>query len=190
MRWAVLYARSRSVPASFAALVVTTAVIWFLARDHWSMIPVSLALTAAVAVMATGLSGQDADLDRTAAIRWIPRRGLHLLLIGGLGFGAVLLPRLWEAEQVPVEILTRNAGGLLGLAGISAVLFGGAFGWALPLFVFVVSFVVWATTSGTDTAHLAITWLLQPAGVPAATWTAVVLGVVGLGTYAVFGNRR
>ncbi|MFD6067511.1 hypothetical protein, partial [Amycolatopsis lurida] len=190
MRWAVLYARSRSLPASFAALVVTVAVIWFLARDSWSGRAVSLALTAAVAVLATGLSGQDADLDRTAAIRWIPRRGLHLLLIGALGAGAVLLPRLWEPEQVPLEIITRNATGLLGLAGIAAVLFGGAFGWTLPLFVFVVSFVVWATTSGTDTAHLVITWIFQPTGVAAATWTAVALGVAGFGAYAVFGNPR
>ncbi|QXV61648.1 hypothetical protein CVV72_34740 [Amycolatopsis sp. TNS106] len=186
----MLYARSRSLPASFAALVVTVAVIWFLARDSWSGRAVSLALTAAVAVLATGLSGQDADLDRTAAIRWIPRRGLHLLLIGALGAGAVLLPRLWEPEQVPLEIITRNATGLLGLAGIAAVLFGGAFGWTLPLFVFVVSFVVWATTSGTDTAHLVITWIFQPTGVAAATWTAVALGVAGFGAYAVFGNRR
>ncbi|OOC03761.1 hypothetical protein [Amycolatopsis azurea] len=190
MRWAVLYARSRALPASFVALAVSMAVIWFLARDRWSMIPVSLALLVAIAVTAIGLSGQDVDLDRTAAIRWVPRRGLHLLLIGGLGVGAVLLPRLWEADRVPVEIILRNAGGLLGLVGIAAVLFGGAFGWTLPLLVFVVSFVVWATTSGTDTVHLVITWLLQPADVAAATWTAAVLAVAGLGTYMVFGNRR
>ncbi|EME63812.1 hypothetical protein H074_04324 [Amycolatopsis decaplanina DSM 44594] len=186
----MLYARSRAMPASFAGLAASMAVIWFLARDRWSEIPVSLALLVAIAVTAIGLSGQDTDLDRTAAIRWVPRRVLHLLLIGGFGAGAALLPRLWEAERVPVEIIVRNAGGLLGLAGVSAVLFGGAFGWALPLFVFVVSFVVWATTSGTDFAHLVITWLFQPAGVAEATWTAVVLAVAGLGTYAVFGNRR
>ncbi|MFC3450935.1 hypothetical protein [Amycolatopsis speibonae] len=190
MRWAVLYARSRAMPASFAALVVSMAVIWFLARDRWSEIPVSLALLVAVAVTAIGLGGQDVDLDRTAAIRWAPRRGLHLLLIGGLAIGAVLLPRLWEVERVPMEIIVRNAGGLLGLVGIAAVLFGGAFGWTLPLLVFVVSFVVWATTSGTDTTHLVITWLLQPADVAEATWTAVVLAVAGFGTYMVFGNRR
>ncbi len=190
MRWTVLYARSRAMPASFAALAVSMAVFWFLARDHWSEIPVSLALLVAIAVTAIGLSGQDIDLDRTAAIRWAPRRILHLLLIGGLGIGAVLLPRLWEAERVPVEIIVRNAGGLLGLAGIAAVLFGGAFGWTLPLAMFAVAFVVWATTAGTESVHLMITWPFQPAGVAEATWTAVVLAVAGLGTYAVYGARR
>ncbi|WP_414939819.1 hypothetical protein [Amycolatopsis sp. cmx-11-51] len=190
MRWAVLYARSRAIPASLAALVVSMAALWFLARDRWSEIPVSLALTVAVAVMATGLSGQDTDLDRTAAIRWLPRRGLHLLLIGGLGIGAVLLPRLWEAERVPVEVIVRNAAGLLGLAGIAAVLFGGAFGWVLPLLALVVALVVKVASSDTDTVSLVVTWLFQPGDVAAATWTAVVLAVAGFGTYAVFGNRH
>ncbi|WP_082857568.1 hypothetical protein [Amycolatopsis regifaucium] len=183
----MLYARSRAVPASLAALVVSMAVLWSLARDSWSLTPVSLALTVAVAVPAIGLSGQDADLDRTAAIRWRPRRGLHLLLIGGLAFGAALLPRLWETERVPVEIIARNAGGLLGLVGIAAMLFGGAYGWTLPLLAFAVAFF---TPPGTDTGTLVATWLLQPADVAAATWTAVVLAVAGFGTYAVFGGRR
>ncbi|MFE5567198.1 hypothetical protein ACFQ68_19600 [Amycolatopsis japonica] len=190
MRWAVLYARSRAVPASLAGLAVSMAAIWFLARDRWSEIPVSLALLVAIAVTTVGLSGQDTDLDRTAAIRWAPRRVLHLLLIGGLGLGAALLPRLWEVERAPVEFIVRNAGGLLGLAGIAAVVFGGAFGWTLPMLGFAVSFVVWATTSSTESAHLVITWLFQPAGVAEATWTAVALAVAGLGSYAVFGNRR
>ncbi|WP_037317289.1 hypothetical protein [Amycolatopsis orientalis] len=191
MRWAVLYARSRALPASLAALVVTMAVIWFLAHDFWSEVPVSLALTAAIAVTATGLSGQDADLDRTAAIRWIPRRGLHLLLIGGLGVVAVLLPRWWETEQVPVEVVVRNAAGLLGLAGIAAVLFGGAFGWTLPLLGFMIAFAVLAGGSAdSDVVGRAAAWLFQPAGVTAATWTAAVFAVAGFGTYAVFGARR
>ncbi|MFJ8910969.1 hypothetical protein [Amycolatopsis sp. NPDC102389] len=186
----MLYARSRAMPASFAGLVVSMALIWFLARDHWSEIPVSLALLVAIAVTAIGLSGQDTDLDRTAAIRWAPRRVVHLLLIGGLAVGAALLPRLWEVDRVPVEIVVRNAGGLLGLAGISAVLFGGAFGWALPLLGFAVAVTVAVTTSGSESSHRVITWLFQPTGVAEGTWTAVVLTVAGLGIYAVFGNRR
>jgi hypothetical protein len=187
MRWAVLYARSRQVPASFAALLVGTAAVWFLARDSWSLLPVSLALTVAVAVTATGLSGQDADLDRSAAISWFPRRGAHLLLIGVLAAGAVLVPRLWETGLVPVEMVLRNAGGLLGLAGISAVLFGGAFGWTLPLFAFAVAFV---TPPDEETVTDVATWIFQPTEVAAATWTAAVLGVVGAGSYALFGRRH
>ncbi|WP_207897212.1 hypothetical protein [Amycolatopsis pittospori] len=189
MRWAVLYARSRSVPASLSALVVSMAVLWFLARDHWSLLPVSLALTVGIAVTATGLSGQDADLDRSAAIRWLPRRGLHLLLIGGLALGAVLLPRLWETAQVPVGIIVRDAAGLLGLVGLAAVLFGGAFGWTLPLFAFTVAFFT-PFDRDSETVTQIATWLFQPVDVAAATWTAVGFAVVGFGSYAVFGTRR
>lgn len=183
----MLYARSRQVPASLAALVVGVAAVWFLARDSWSVLPVSLALTVAVAVTATGLSGQDPDLDRTAAIRWIPRRGLHLLLIGGLAFGFALLPELWETGLVPVELVARNAAGMLGLAGISAMLFGGAYGWTLPLFSLAVALF---TPPDEDTGSRIATWLFQPADVVAATWTAVILGVAGAGSYAFFGARR
>jgi hypothetical protein len=183
----VLYARSRQVPASLAALLVSTMAVWLLARDSWSLRPVSLALIAGVAVTATGLGGQDADLDRSAAIRWFPRRGAHLLLIGALAAAAVLAPRLWETGLVPVEMVLRNVGGLLGLAGIAAVLFGGAFGWTLPLFAFAVAYLT-PPDEGTVTA--VATWVFQPTEVAAAAWTAAVLGVAGAGSYALFGGRH
>lgn len=186
MRWAVLYARSRRMPASLAALVVGVAMVWLLARDHWSLLPVSLALTVAIAVTSTGLSGQDADLDRSAAFRWFPRRGAHLLLIGGLALGAALLPRLWGAEQVALELVVRNTVGLLGLAAISAVLFGGAFGWTLPLFGFAVAYF---TPSGPGTRTEIPTWVFQPAGVATATWIATALAVVGFVSYCALPTR-
>lgn len=187
MRWAVLYARSRQVPASLAALVAGAAVMWLLARDDWSLLPVSLVLTVAIAVAATGLSGQDADLDRTAAIRWLPRRGAHLLLIGGLALAAAQLPRLWAAEQVPLDLVTRNTAGLLGLAGISAVAFGGAYGWTLPLGAFAIAYF---TPAEPGTWTEVATWLFQPADVAAGAWTAAALGVAGFVSYAAFGTRR
>jgi hypothetical protein len=187
MRWALLYTRSRQVPASLVALLVSTVAVWLLARDSWSLLPVSLALAAGVAVTATGLSGQDADLDRSAAISWFPRRGAHLVLIGALAAGSVLVPRLWETGLVPVEMVLRNAGGLLGLAGISAVLFGGAFGWTLPLLAFAVAVL---TPPDEGTVIDVATWIFQPMEVAAATWTAAVLGVVGAGSYALFGGRH
>ncbi len=187
MRWAALYARSRQVPASLAALLVCTAVVWFVARDSWSSLAVSLALTFGVAVTATGLSGQDADLDRTAAIPWILRRGAHLLLIGVAAAAAVLVPYLWETGPVPLDVIVRDAAGLIGLAGISAVVFGGAYGWTLPLLAVAIAlFTPPGSGAGTEIA----TWLFQPMEVVVATWTAVVFGVAGVASYAVFGNRR
>ena len=86
MRWLTLYARSRQVPASFAAVVISAMAVWALAPDGNAgpgdlRLP-TLALAAGVTAASVGLGGQDFALDRTAAIRWAPRRAVHVLLIG------------------------------------------------------------------------------------------------------------
>ncbi|MEV4144502.1 hypothetical protein AB0J40_12585 [Amycolatopsis sp. NPDC049691] len=187
MRWVTLYARSRQVPAAFTALLAATAGVWFLARGSWSAIPVMLALTAGTAVAATGLSGQDPDLDRTAALRWPVRRFAHLALIGLAVAGAVLAVQLLGVLTVDGSIIVRDAAGLLGLAGLAATVAGGQFGWTLPL--------LWAAITpfvpedGSTTIRI-VAWMLQPAETPAATWTAVALAVTGTAAYTARGGRR
>ncbi|SED64793.1 hypothetical protein SAMN04489727_8728 [Amycolatopsis tolypomycina] len=187
MRWAALYARSRQLPAAFTALLVTTAGLWFLTRDSWSPVLVMLTLTSAVAVAAIGLSGQDADLDRSAALPWPVRRFAHLALIGVVAGALVLGVQELGTSAVAASIIVRDAAGLAGLAGLAATIAGGQFGWTLPLAWCAISpFVPHdGSTAGRVTA-----WLLQPAGTPAATWTAVVLAVAGAGTYTAWGGRR
>lgn len=72
----MLYARSRQVPASLAAVVISAVAVWTLARDGGGGPgdPRSAVLVLATGAMAVsiGLSGQDIALDRTAAIRWVP----------------------------------------------------------------------------------------------------------------------
>ncbi|MGK3201203.1 hypothetical protein [Amycolatopsis sp. MEPSY49] len=187
MRWVTLYARSRQVPAAFTALPAATAGVWFLARDSWSSIPVMLTLTAGIAVAAIGLSGQDPDLDRTAALPWPVRRFAHLALIGVAAGGAVLAVQQLGSVTVDMSIIVRDAAGLLGLAGLAATVAGGQYGWTLPL--------VWAgitpfvQNDGTTTSRV-VAWMVQPAGVPAATWTAVTLAVAGTAAYTARGGRR
>lgn len=187
MRWATLYARSRQVPAAFAGLLLATAGVWFLARDSWSPTPVMLTLTAATALAAIALSGQDPDLDRTAALPWPVRRFAHLALIGVAAAGAVLAVQQLGATTVDMSIILRDAAGLLGLTGLAATAAGGQFGWTLPL--------VWAAITpfvpddGTTTSHI-VAWMVQPAGSSAAAWTAVVLAVTGTAAYTVAGGRR
>ncbi|MEV7045490.1 hypothetical protein [Amycolatopsis sp. NPDC051061] len=187
MRWATLYARSRQVPVAFTALLLVTAALWFLARDSWSPLPVMLTLTSGIAVAAIGLSGQDPDLDRTAALPWPVRRFAHLALIGLAAGGAVLAVQELGAMTVDLSIILRDAAGLLGLAGLAATLAGGQFGWTLPL--------LWAAITpfvqddGSTTSHI-VAWMLQPAGTPAATWTALVLAVAGTAAYTARGGRR
>ena len=187
MRWATLYARSRQLPVAFAALLVATSGVWFLGRDSWNAVLVALTLTTAVAVAAIGLSGQDPDLDRAAALPWPVRRFAHLTLIGVAAGGAVLAVQQLGPATVDMSIIVRDAAGLLGLAGLAATVAGGQFGWTLPL--------VWAgitpfvQNDGTTTSRV-VAWMVQPAGVSAATWTAVTLAVAGTAAYTAGGGRR
>jgi hypothetical protein len=183
----MLYARSRQVPAAFTALLVATAGLWFLARGSWAPLPVMLTLTAGIAVAAIGLSGQDPDLDRTAALPWPVRRFAHLALIGLAAGGAVLVVQELGTSTVDLSIILRDAAGLLGLAGLAATVAGGQFGWTLPL--------LWAGMApfvqddGSATSHV-VAWMLQPPGTAAATWTAVVLAVAGAVAHTGWGGRR
>ncbi|MEV6646163.1 hypothetical protein [Amycolatopsis sp. NPDC051371] len=187
MRWATLYARSRQVPAAITALLVATAGVWFLARDSWSPLPVMLTLTAGIAVAAIGLSGQDTDLDRTAALPWPARRFAHLALIGLAAGGAVLAVQELGATTVDMSIILRDAAGVLGLTGLAATIAGGQYGWTLPL--------LWAGITpfvqddGTTTSHI-VAWMTQPPHSAPATWTALVLATAGTATYTARGGRR
>jgi hypothetical protein len=187
MRWAALYARSRQAPAAFTALLVATAGVWFLARDSWSPIPVMLTLTAGIAVAAIGLSGQDPDMDRTAALPWPIRRFAHLALIGLAAGGAVLAVQQLGAMTVDLSVILRDAAGLLGLAGLAATVAGGQYGWTLPLaWAGITPFV---QDDGSTTSRI-VAWMLQPAGTAAATWTALALAVSGTAAYTAWGGRR
>jgi hypothetical protein len=187
MRWAVLYARSRQVPAASAALVVAICGMWFLGRDAWDTILVALALTAGLAVAAIGLSGQDTDLDRTAALVWPVRRFAHLALLGVVAGALVLGMQELGPSAVEVSVVVRDAAGLAGLIGLAATVAGGQFGWTLPLTWCAVALFV--PRDGSTVSHVTA-WLLQPPGTAAATWTAVVLAVLGVVSYTGWGGRR
>lgn len=187
MRWAALYARSRQLPAAFGALLVATSGVWFLGRDSWNSVLAALALTTAVAVAAIGLSGQDPDLDRAAALPWPVRRFAHLALIAVVAGAVVLGVQELGPSPVAASIIVRDAAGLAGLAGLAATLAGGQFGWTLPL--------AWAAVTpfvpnDSSTASRVVAWLLQAPGTPAATWTAVVLAAGGAVVYTAWGGRR
>ncbi|HWD01863.1 MAG TPA: hypothetical protein VG674_05305 [Amycolatopsis sp.] len=184
MRWLALYARSRRLPASFAALVVCTVAVRVLAGSDWSVLFAALTLGAAVAVAATGLSGQDIDLDRTAAFGWSPRRLVHLATVGVLAVGVLLLV---QADVVPTAVILRDGLGLTGLAGLAATLFGGQFGWTFPLLWLVVGLFPPRTPEAA--AHI-IAWPLQPADISVTWWLAAALFAVGVATYSAVGARR
>ncbi|MEV6879891.1 hypothetical protein [Amycolatopsis sp. NPDC051128] len=187
MRWATLYVRSRQLPAASAALLSVTVGMWFLGRDSWDVLMVVLTLASAIAVAAIGLSGQDADLDRTAALPWPVRRFAHLLLIGLAAGAAVLGVQKLGTSVVDMSIIVRDAAGLAGLAGLAATVAGGRHGWTLPLTWCALSPLV--PNDGTTGSRIAA-WLLQPPDSVAATWTGVIVAVTGAVAYTGWGGRR
>ncbi|MER6151000.1 hypothetical protein [Streptomyces hirsutus] len=191
MRWLTLYARSRQVPASLAAVVISAVAAWALARDGSGApgdprLPVLVLATGAMAA-SIGLGGQDLALDRTAAIRWVPRRAAHVLLAGAV-IGTVLLAvQTMGEDMATTAFVVRDSAGLMGLVALGAALSGGPYAWTLPFAWLSYSFFAPPPTSvPTQVA----TWMLLPPGTAAGTWTALVLTVTGTAAYAVAGPRR
>ncbi|MFJ9560483.1 hypothetical protein ACIRQQ_10625 [Streptomyces fuscichromogenes] len=192
MRWVTLYARSRRVPASLAVLLISTAAAWALARDGSGeqpadpRLPVLVLATGAMAV-SVGLGGQDLALDRTAAIRWVPRRAAHVLLGGALVAAIPLAVQAAGTGLAATAFVVRDSAGLMGLAAVGAAVCGGSYAWTLPFAWLSYSF---STPLPTGVPGQVASWMLLPPGTAAGTWTAVVLTAAGTAAYAVAGPRR
>ncbi|MCQ8194930.1 hypothetical protein [Streptomyces rugosispiralis] len=191
MRWLTLYARSRQVPASLAAVVISTVTVWALARDGSGgpgdpRLP-ALGLAVGAMAFSTGLGGQDLALDRTAAIRWAPRRAVHVLLAGAVVAVVLLAVRATGKDLATAAFVVRDSTGLMGLAAVGAAVSGGQYAWTLPFAWLSFSFVAPPPTSvPTQVAS----WMMLPSGTAAGTWTALVLTIGGTMAYAVAGPRR
>ncbi|MEE1786020.1 hypothetical protein PUR71_24430 [Streptomyces sp. SP17BM10] len=188
MRWLTLYARSRRVPASAAAIAVVMAALW--ALDGPGRADAGLAvlvLTANVAAASVGLGGRDEALERTAAIRWAPRRAVHVLLIGLLAGVALLAVQAAGTQLAPAEVVIRAAAGLAGLAALGAVLCGAHFAWTLPTGW--LAFTLLAPSPGGTTGEV-LHWMTFPPGTETSTATALALLTLGTALYAVAGPRR
>jgi hypothetical protein len=183
MRWLTLYARSRQIPTTLAMALITTFAVWSIA-DPPNPRMAALSLVAAIAVLATGLTGQDSHLDRTAAIRWFPRRLAHVVLIAAVAAALILA---LTTDLAPAAFVVRDSAGLAGLAAFAAVAFGGYYAWTAPLGWLAFAFFVQPSD---DVPVRVVTWMLQAPDDTAAAWTAGVLAAVGATTYAASRPRR
>lgn len=187
----MLYARSRQVPASLAAVLISAVAVWAIARDggEGPRDPRLLVLVLATGAMAAsiGLSGQDLALDRTAAIRWVPRRAAHVLLAGAVVGTVLLAVQTMGGDMATTAFVARDSAGLMGLVALGAALSGGQYAWTLPFAWLSFSFFAPPPTSA---PMQVATWMLLPPGTAAGTWTALVLTVAGTAAYAVAGPRR
>ncbi|MFD9393335.1 hypothetical protein ACFWBB_22220 [Streptomyces sp. NPDC060000] len=191
MRWLTLYARSRQVPASLAAVVIGAVAVWALAGDGGEgpgdpRLPV-LVLAAGAMAASVGLGGQDLALDRTAAIRWVPRRAAHVLLAGAVVGTVLLTVQTMGASMTTTAFVVRDSAGLMGLAALGAALAGGRYAWTPPFAWLSFSFFAPPPTSA---PMRVATWMMLPPGTAAGTWTALVLTAAGTAAYTVAGPRR
>ncbi|MEV2263710.1 hypothetical protein [Streptomyces anulatus] len=182
----LLYARSRRVPAAAGALLASAALLGAGAAADGAADPRLSVLAAAVAVAAAapGLGGQDAALDRTAAIRWAPLRAAHVLLIAAAVTLVLLAAQTAGREPVTAAFLLRDAAGLTGLAALGAVLLGAEYAWT-P----VVGWPAVTLFAPPDPAGVG-GWLLAPPDARTAAWTAGALLAAGATGYAAAGPRR
>jgi hypothetical protein len=191
VRWLTLYARSRQVPASLAAVVISAVAVGALARDGSAgpgdPRPAALILATGAMAASVGLSGQDLALDRTAAIRWVPRRVAHVLLAGAVVAAVLLTVQTVGEDIATTAFVVRNSAGLMGLIALGAALSGGQYAWTLPFAWLSFSFFAPPPTS---TPMQVASWMLLPPETAAGTWTALVLTVAGTTAYAVAGPRR
>ncbi|ELP64958.1 hypothetical protein ACKI1I_28520 [Streptomyces turgidiscabies] len=189
MRWLTLYVRSRQMPASLAVMLISAVAVWALARDGGEgqvdpRVPV-LVLATGVMAASVGLSGQDLALDRTASIRWVPRRAAHVLLAGAVVAAVLLLTAAAAGRPMATTaFVVRDSVGLMGLAALGATLSGGQYAWTLP-FAWL-SFAFFAPPP-TNAAMRVATWMMLPTGSATGTGTALVLAITGTVSYAVAG---
>ncbi|MFD5625718.1 hypothetical protein [Streptomyces sp. NPDC127072] len=190
-RWLTLYVRSRQVPVSLAAVVISAVAVWALPRGGGDgsgdpRLPVLVLAMGAMAA-SVGLGGQDLALDRTAAIRWAPRRAAHVLLAGAVVGGVLLAVQSTGEDMATTEFVVRDSAGLMGLAALGAAVSGAQYAWTVP-FAWL-SYTFFAPPPTSVPTQVA-TWMLLPPGTAAGTWTALALTVTGTAVYAVAGPRR
>ncbi|MFI9330422.1 hypothetical protein ACIGZJ_23100 [Kitasatospora sp. NPDC052868] len=190
MRWLTLYARSRQVPASAAAVALVAVAVWALNQGGPGPVDLGVAimvLTANVAAASVGLGGPDVVLERTAAIRWVPRRAAHVLLIGVFAGAALLAVQAAGAKLAPTEVVLRDSAGLVGLAALGAALCGAQLAWTLPTGWIALALLIPAPRGKLGEV---IHWIIFPAGTTASTATALALLATGTVVYALAGPRR
>ncbi|MDH6575841.1 hypothetical protein [Kitasatospora sp. MAP5-34] len=191
MRWLMLYARSRQVPTSATAITLIALAVWALdqgaGRGPGDLEIAVLVLTTNVAAASIGLGGRDDALERTAAIRWMPRRAAHVLLIGAVAGAVLLAVQAAGPSLAPAALVVRDSAGLVGLAALGAVLCGAPFGWTLPTGW--LAFTLLVPPPGGIVGEVA-SWMIFPPGTAASTGTAWALLATGTVLYATAGPRR
>ncbi|MGY1434059.1 hypothetical protein [Streptomyces reniochalinae] len=191
-RGLMLYARSRSIPATLLVFLAAACLAWtgYLTDDPATAHRIGLiAVVLGVAAVPRTLAGPDEELERATALPWRLVRTLHLTLLAGLLLSLLAADHLITARQshtVPFDNLAQAVPALTASTALSAACFGArtawmpSVGWGLLMI---------AVGPRISLGGQALTWMVQePPTVTSAT-TAALLTVVGVAAYARRGSR-
>ncbi|WP_406837298.1 hypothetical protein ACICHK_15035 [Streptomyces sp. AHU1] len=189
-----LYARSRGIPATVAALVCAALLtVWTASRPDAYLDPdrrvplVALAPLLAAAATGASLHTHTRELDDTAVRRWWPRRLAHLLFLGALSAALLALAVPGHAQEFGAAAMVRNTLGAVGITAGGAVLIGARLSW-MPTTLYFSAVYLSAASPRVNNATV-VGWLVQP-GPQHGAWAAgLVLFVTGTALCAARGAR-
>lgn len=196
MSFLILYLRSRQIPMALAGAVGCVGALWVSALAS-ERLAVEAKLGLFAVVGATGAAGislstADIDLDRSAAIAWLPRRAAHIAALIAAVIGVAVLTVPAGHELGTAGQFVRNSIGMGGLVALGAVTVGGSLAWTVPLTWTLLGLTLLASPWPADLATLqqVATWMTQPMeSIPAAI-TAWIIGGCGVLAYAILGPGR
>lgn len=146
-RLALLYLVSRRVPIALALLAAIGGLMWAALHWRWGIaggaaarkfIPLTIQ-TGAAAVITVTTFGPFGETERAAG-RWLPWLRLSAAVaLTALAFGALAAGATAGVLPGGALALLRNVGGIAGIGLLSAVVFGGAFGWTGPMAYLIVT---------------------------------------------------
>ncbi|MFE6894953.1 hypothetical protein [Streptomyces sp. NPDC057694] len=189
-----LYARSRAVPMTVAALAATALfTLWAATRpdtymDPYRRVPL-LALAPLFASAAIGVSTHEyaRELDRTAVRRWWPPRLAHLLALTALAAALLALALPGNVQEFGAAAMVRNTFGATGLTAVAVVLIGARLSW-LPTMLYIGAVYLSYSNPRLHGATM-LTWPMQPGPQRGAWAVALAAFVVGAALYARMGAR-
>jgi hypothetical protein len=192
LRLVRLHVASRRVPAALALLAAFGLLLGVGLHYHWTvaggaagqlLVPLTIE-TGAAAVMTVSTYGPFGEPERATG-RWLPwlRLGTCLALTA-VAFGALAAGATAGTLSGGTLALLRDLAGTAGLGLLSAVVFGGAFGWVGPMSYLLVTE---ATLNANPTTPWI--WAARPSHDHGAALCAGLVLVAGTVAITVLGTR-
>ncbi|WP_406488012.1 hypothetical protein [Streptomyces phaeochromogenes] len=188
----VLHLRCRAVPATVLVFLAAAALTWaaYLSDDPATTQRLGLiAVVLGVAPTARTLAGPDEELERGTPAPWRLIRAVHLLLLGGVLLGLlVVVHRIagQQAHAVAYGTVVQAVLALTALTALGAVLVGARAAWVLPIGWAMLMLAVGPRES---VIGQALTWMVQEPGTVTSTTVVALLTVVGVAAYTRRGSR-